>query len=51
MPPEGVARAVLEVAGDLWPEGVPPRFDASFPRKRSADADRRICERVDMRAL
>ena len=51
VPPEAVARAVLDVAQGLWPEGVPPRFDASFPRKRAADADRRICERVDMRAM
>lgn len=51
VPPEGVARAVMDVAAGLWPEGVPPRFDASFPRKRDPGADRRISERVDMRAL
>lgn len=50
VPPEGVARAVMEIADELWPEGVPPRFDASFPRKRAPDADRRISERVDLRA-
>jgi len=50
VPPEGVARAVLEVARALWPEGVPPRLDASTPRRKSGDADRRITERVDSRA-
>ena len=51
VPPETVARAVLEVAADLWPEGVPPRLDASTPRRRDADADRRITERVDLRSM
>ena len=51
VPPEAVARAVLEVAQDLWPEGVPPRFDASFPRRRDREANRRIVERVDLRAM
>ena len=50
VPPEGVARAVLEVARTLWPEGIPPRFDASTPRRKAGDADRRITERVDARA-
>ena len=50
VPPEGVALAVLEVAKELWPEGVPSRIDASSPRRRAADADRRISERVDVRA-
>jgi hypothetical protein len=50
VPPEGVALAVLEVAKELWPEGVPSRIDASSPRRRAADADRRISERVDLRA-
>jgi hypothetical protein len=29
---------------------VPSRIDASSPRRRAADADRRISERVDVRA-
>ncbi len=51
VPPEGVARAVMEVAGELWPDGVPARLDASTPRRRAADADERITERVDMRTM
>lgn len=51
VPPEGVARAVLEVARELWPGGIPHRLDASSPRRMSPDADRRITERVDLRAM
>lgn len=51
VPPEAVARAVIEVASELWPEGIPARLDASTPRRRAPDADRRIAERVDLRAL
>jgi len=46
-----VARAVMEVAGELWPDGVPARLDASTPRRRASDADERITERVDMRTM
>lgn len=51
VPPEAVARAVLEVAGELWPQGLPARLDASTPRRHAADADMRITERVDARAM
>jgi hypothetical protein len=49
--PEGVARAVLEVASALWPQGMPARLDASTPRRMAPDADQRITERVDMRSM
>ena len=51
VPPEQVARAVAEVARELWDGGIPARLDASQPRKKAADADRRIIERVDLRAI
>ena len=51
VPPEGVARAVLEVGNELWPGGMPPRLDASTVRRRSPDADRRIIDRVDLRSM
>ncbi len=51
VPPEQVARAVAEVARELWADGIPARLDASQPRRKAADADRRIIERVDMRAI
>ena len=44
VPPEQVAR-------ELWADGIPARLDASQPRRKAADADRRIIERVDMRAI
>jgi hypothetical protein len=49
--PEGVARAVLDVACALWPQGMPARLDASTPRRMAPDADQRITERVDMRSM
>ena len=51
VPPEGVARAVLEVGGELWPGGMPARLDASTVRRMAPDADRRIIDRVDMRSM
>ena len=51
VPPEGVARAVAEVARELWPAGIPPRLDASTLRRKSPDADVRVIGCVDLRAM
>ncbi|MFO0962717.1 MAG: hypothetical protein U0625_07385 [Phycisphaerales bacterium] len=51
VPPEGVARAVAEVAAEMWPRGLPPRLDASTLRRHSPGADARVAERVDLRAM
>ncbi len=51
VPPEGVARAVAEVASEMWPRGLPPRLDASTLRRHAPGADEKIVQKVDLRTM
>jgi hypothetical protein len=51
VPPETVAKAVAEVALELWEGDLPERLDAAALRRRDHGADRRVTERVDLHAM